>query len=118
VVPWGREQMTTDLFPEPEGATPLSPEDSKGLIPTWVATRADLNAAEQENIANALGWASTSRRMGSLESLMTEESIKTLHRRMGWQLPAARHEHGCELAVHLDSGPRPARQRNHADCRG
>jgi Fic-DOC domain mobile mystery protein B len=71
-----------DLFQEPEGATPLSPDDAKGLIPTWVATRADLNAAEQENIARAIVWASGSPRMGSLASLMTEESLKTLHRRM------------------------------------
>ena len=70
------------LFDEPEGATPLDPDDAKGLIPTWVATRGDLNAAEQANIAKAVTWASTSRRMRSLASLMTEESMKTLHRRM------------------------------------
>jgi Fic-DOC domain mobile mystery protein B len=72
----------TDLFQEPEGATPLSPEDAKGLIPTWVATRADLNAVEQENIAKAIAWASTSSQTASRASLLTEESIKTLHRRM------------------------------------
>ncbi len=54
-----------DLFDEPEGATPLDPDDAKGLIPTWVATRSDLNAAEQANIAKALTWASTSQRCGS-----------------------------------------------------
>jgi fido (protein-threonine AMPylation protein) len=34
------------LFGEPDapGATPLTPEDVEGLMPTWVATRADLNA--------------------------------------------------------------------------
>lgn len=71
-----------DLFDGPEGATPLDSDDAKGLIPTWVATRGDLNAAEQANIAKALTWASTSQRMGSRASLMTEESMKTLHRRM------------------------------------
>lgn len=74
--------MTADLFQEPEGATPLSLDDAKGLIPTWVAIRADLNAVEQENIAKAIAWASTSPRMGVLGSLMTEESLKTLHKRM------------------------------------
>jgi len=47
----------SDLFDEPEGATPLSEEDKDGLIPTWVASRADLNAAEQTNIAAATTWA-------------------------------------------------------------
>jgi Fic-DOC domain mobile mystery protein B len=71
-----------DLFDEPEGATPLDPDDARGLIPTWVATRGDLNAAERANIAKAVTWAVTSRRMGSHDSLLTEESMKTLHRRM------------------------------------
>jgi hypothetical protein len=43
-----------DLFEEPEGATPLNPEDAKGLIPTWVATRTDLNTVERENIDKAV----------------------------------------------------------------
>lgn len=47
----------SDLFDEPEGATPLSEEDKEGLIPTWIASRADLNAAEQANIAAAITWA-------------------------------------------------------------
>lgn len=33
----------SSLFEEPPGATPIDPDDAKGLIPTWVATRADLN---------------------------------------------------------------------------
>jgi hypothetical protein len=38
---------------EPPGATPLDDEDIAGLLPTWVATRGDLNVAEQENILAA-----------------------------------------------------------------
>src|SRR5262249_19713204 len=37
------------IGPEPSGATPLEPEDLEGLIPDFVATRADLNIVEFEN---------------------------------------------------------------------
>jgi Fic-DOC domain mobile mystery protein B len=74
--------VTVDLFSEPAGATPLELEDVKGLIPTWVATRGDLNAVEHENIVRAMVWASASPLMHSRGSLLTAESMKTLHRRM------------------------------------
>ena len=75
--------MTTgDLFEEPVGATPIDPDDAKGLIPTWVATRADLNSAEQENIAKAIAWASSRGGPQSVDSLMTEGTMRGLHRRM------------------------------------
>ena len=95
--------MTADLFQEPEGATPLSPDDAKGLIPTWAATRADLNAVEQENIAKAIAWAATSPRLSSLASLMTEESIKTLHRRMFgdvWKWAGSYRQHDTNMGSH------------------
>jgi Fic-DOC domain mobile mystery protein B len=95
--------MTADLFQEPEGATPLSPKDAKGLIPTWVATRADLNAVEQENIAAAIAWVSTSPRMSSLASLMTEESMKTLHKRMFgdvWKWAGGYRQHDTNMGAH------------------
>jgi hypothetical protein len=44
------------IGPEPSGATPLEEEDLEGLIPDFVATRADLNQVEFENIAKALPW--------------------------------------------------------------
>lgn len=74
--------MSDDLFAEPEGGTPLDPEDAAGLIPTWIATRSDLNTAEQENIARAFVWAERSRLMASRATLLTEDSMKTLHARM------------------------------------
>jgi Fic-DOC domain mobile mystery protein B len=95
--------MTVGLFQEPEGASPLSPDDAKGLIPTWVATRADLNAVEQENIAKAIAWASTSSRMRSLASLMTEESVGTLHRRMFggvWKWAGTYRQHDTNMGAH------------------
>lgn len=36
-----------------DGSTELSPEDFEELIPDWVTTRADLNAAESESILSA-----------------------------------------------------------------
>jgi Fic-DOC domain mobile mystery protein B len=95
--------MTGDLFQEPEGATPLSLEDAKGLIPTWVATRADLNSVEQENVAKAIAWASTSPQIGSLELLMTEGSMKTLHRRMFgdvWKWAGTYRQHDTNMGAH------------------
>jgi Fic-DOC domain mobile mystery protein B len=71
-----------DLFDEPAGATPLDPDDARGLVPTWVATRADLNSAEQENIAKAIVWASSRSGPSSVEALMTERMIRALHKRM------------------------------------
>ena len=46
-----------DLFEEPEGATPLDPDEQEGLLLSWVTTRADLNQAEQDNIDSAAAWA-------------------------------------------------------------
>jgi fido (protein-threonine AMPylation protein) len=46
----------TDLFAQPDDATPLSAEEKEGLLPTWVTTRADLNEAEQDNIDAAVAW--------------------------------------------------------------
>lgn len=69
----------TDLFQEPPGATPLDESDRGGLIPTWIATKADLNLAEQENVAAATIWAlSRRRRISDLEQTF----LKELHRRM------------------------------------
>lgn len=71
-----------DLVDEPDGATPLSPVDFESLIPTWIATRADLNLAEQINVATAIDWASDKFGSGSLPKLMTDMSMRGLHRHM------------------------------------
>ena len=54
------------IGPEPEGATPIEAEDLDGLTPAFVATRADLNQVEYENIANALPWAVRQARVGGV----------------------------------------------------
>ena len=47
----------SDLFQEPADATPLDCELPKTCCTAWIATRADLNEAEKENILKASAWA-------------------------------------------------------------
>jgi len=68
----------SDLFEEPDDATPLTPEERRALIPAHIAYRSELNEAEQENILRAQDWAFAARRRDPL----TEKFIKELHRRM------------------------------------
>lgn len=69
----------SDIFEDPPGATPLEPDDQEGLIPTWIATRDDLNNAEQQSIAIAMVWLRARRwTIGDL----TQGWLKDLHRRM------------------------------------
>ncbi len=67
----------TDLFTEPRGGTPLEPEEREGLLPTWVITRDDLNAAEAENIVAGAAWARRHR-----GEILTDDFVRALHRRM------------------------------------
>jgi Fic-DOC domain mobile mystery protein B len=62
----------------PSGATPLDPDEAGGLIPTYIATRADLNEAEQHNILKARVWATGI----AQRRLLTELFVRDLHRRM------------------------------------
>jgi len=39
----------TDLFQDPEDATPLDPGEREGLLQSWITSRSDLNEAEQDN---------------------------------------------------------------------
>ena len=41
------------IFEEPEGATPLEPEETEGLKIKHITTREELNRWEQQNIAEA-----------------------------------------------------------------
>jgi Fic-DOC domain mobile mystery protein B len=70
----------TDLFQEPDDATPLSPEERLGLKQTWITHRADLNEAEQENILRGAVWARVRRQRN--RQMLDEEFAKALHKRM------------------------------------
>lgn len=69
--------MPEGVFQEPADATPLPPEERADLIPAHIAYRAELNAAEQENIARGQDWALARKR-----DLLSEKFIRDLHRRM------------------------------------
>jgi Fic-DOC domain mobile mystery protein B len=67
----------TDLFEEPDDATPLTPEERQGLRLSHITYRRELNEAEQRNIYRAHDWALARRR-----DLLTDKFVKGLHRRM------------------------------------
>lgn len=66
-----------DPFYQPNDATPLTPDETDGLIPTHVMTRDELNALEQENILAAEQWVWQRRR-----DVLSESFLKRLHKRM------------------------------------
>lgn len=70
------------IFDEPPGATPLDPDDAAGLIPTWIATRGDLNTAESDNVSQAVTWAFVRHGPWTFDELLTEPMIRSIHRRM------------------------------------
>ena len=96
-----REVTTlSDMFDEPEGAKPLEPDDARGLIPTWVATRGDLNTAEQANIAKAIEWAASKGGPSTLSSLLTEKTLRNLHKHMFgdvWKWAGAYRQHNTNM---------------------
>jgi len=65
--------------PEPEGATPLDPDDAEGLLPAHITSRGELNAWEQANIANALDWLARRR---PAASVLSRKFVRELHRQM------------------------------------
>jgi Fic-DOC domain mobile mystery protein B len=70
------------IGPEPSGATPIEEEDLDGLLPDFVATRADLNQVEFENITKALLWARREARLLGTEDILDFGFMLMLHRRM------------------------------------
>lgn len=69
--------MTDPLFEEDDAATPLSPEELQGLIPSYITLRSELNEAEQSNILEAEQWAFSRKR-----DVLDEEFLRKLHKKM------------------------------------
>jgi Fic-DOC domain mobile mystery protein B len=67
----------TGPFEADDPATPITPAECDGLIPTHVALRGELNELEQRNIAGADGWAFERKR-----NVLNEAFLRGLHRRM------------------------------------
>ena len=63
---------------DPEGATPLDLDETKGLIPTHITTMEQLNEWEQANILDAEEWAFSARKRDPF----TEQYVRDLHRHM------------------------------------
>lgn len=67
----------TDLHAADDHATPLTPAEKEGLIPTHITLRGELNELEQQNIATGNRWAFGRRHVATRDSF-----LKSLHRRM------------------------------------
>ncbi|MGC4027522.1 MAG: mobile mystery protein B [Steroidobacteraceae bacterium] len=66
--------------PHAPGATPLTPEQLRGLrLP--ITTHGELNAAEQENILHARLWARSARSI-AMPGMLSREFVEQLHERM------------------------------------
>ncbi|HEV7410977.1 MAG TPA: mobile mystery protein B [Bradyrhizobium sp.] len=71
----------TDLFQEPDDATPLEPHDRQALRQSWITNRQDLNQAEEANLAKGFAWAN-GRRGLKPDDILTTDFVRTLHKQM------------------------------------
>ena len=70
--------MSTDpLFEADDAATPLTPEEKLGLIPSYITLRRELNEAEQINVTRAEQWAFSRKR-----DVLDEAYLRRLHKQM------------------------------------
>jgi Fic-DOC domain mobile mystery protein B len=72
--------MPDGLHSPADGATPLTPEERDGLIPTYIATREDLNAAEEDNITEAI--LGLRRRRLTPAIVLDDVFVRALHKAM------------------------------------
>ncbi|HSK12286.1 MAG TPA: hypothetical protein VK907_03675 [Phnomibacter sp.] len=63
-----------------DGQTPLDEDEKEGLLISTSATRGELDELEQQNIEHAVAWTIT--RSFKAETVLTEDFIKALHKRM------------------------------------
>lgn len=69
----------TIVLEEPEGATPLTPDELQGLKVRTISTRGELNQLESENILQGLTWLS---RQPKRVDVLTDAFVRELHRRL------------------------------------
>lgn len=69
----------TIVLEEPDGATPLTPDELQGLKVRTISTRGELNQLESENILQGLTWLS---RQSKRVDVLTDEFARGLHRRL------------------------------------
>jgi Fic-DOC domain mobile mystery protein B len=69
--------------PEDDGQTPVDIDEARGLLLDGVATRADLNVAEEQNIATGIAWG---QHAIERQPALTQDFLRTLHRKMFGQV--------------------------------
>ncbi len=62
----------------PPGATPLDRDEAQGLIPSYINTQSELNAAEQSNILEAQSWVLGRKH----KNILSHAFIRKLHQKM------------------------------------
>lgn len=70
----------TDYLEYPDGATPLTVDEFHELIPKYITTQGELNAAEQMNVAQGLLW--IGKKKFSLDSILDEKFVRSLHKKL------------------------------------
>ncbi|MGY0620242.1 mobile mystery protein B [Lysobacter sp. A378] len=78
------DAMRSWMDPEEDGQTPLDPDEAQGLKPSFVATRADLNAAEAMNIIAGMKLAESQVRPGA--EVASDLFLRELHARLFGQV--------------------------------
>lgn len=63
---------------EPDGATPLDPDELEGLLFTHIGTRDELDQMEQANIQQGLQWLQRKKIAG--DTLLSDRFIRQLHK--------------------------------------
>jgi Fic-DOC domain mobile mystery protein B len=85
-----------------KASTPLSFEQMQGLIPTQIASRSDLNAAEQRNILKATQKTRRSLNQKGISDILTDTFICKLHKDMlgeVWKWAGKYRKHDTNLGV-------------------
>ena len=65
---------------EPDGATPLDPDEKEGLLFPHIGTRGELDQMEQVNIQQGLIW--LGRKPITAESLLSDYFVRELHKKL------------------------------------
>lgn len=63
---------------EPEGATPLDPDEMEGLLHSHITTRGELDELEQANIVEGMQWLKKQKNI----DVLSEKFVRDLHRQL------------------------------------
>lgn len=71
----------SEIVGEPDGATPLDPDEMEGLIFSHIQTRGQLDELEQINVQSGMKWLTRQKKKKNLD-VFTEEFVCDLHKRL------------------------------------